>query len=76
MPGFDGTGPAGQGSLTGRGMGFCIMPMGTNASPYMRPNVNTVRGGYMNYYPPYFPARRLPASRMGRGRGRRGIGRR
>ncbi|MGI6574302.1 MAG: DUF5320 domain-containing protein [bacterium] len=26
MPGFDGTGPRGQGSMTGRGFGFCVLP--------------------------------------------------
>jgi hypothetical protein len=26
MPGFDGTGPMGQGSMTGGGRGFCAMP--------------------------------------------------
>jgi hypothetical protein len=26
MPGFDGTGPAGQGPMTGGGRGFCAMP--------------------------------------------------
>ena len=25
MPGFDGTGPLGLGSMTGRGMGYCVM---------------------------------------------------
>jgi hypothetical protein len=25
MPGFDGTGPLGQGPMTGRGLGFCIL---------------------------------------------------
>jgi hypothetical protein len=25
MPGFDGTGPAGQGPLSGRGMGYCAV---------------------------------------------------
>jgi len=25
MPGFDGTGPQGNGPMTGRGMGFCIL---------------------------------------------------
>jgi len=32
MPNFDGTGPLGKGSFTGRGMGFCVsppMPIGT-----------------------------------------------
>ena len=28
MPGFDGTGPAGKGSLTGRGRGLCLGGMG------------------------------------------------
>jgi len=32
MPRGDGTGPAGQGSMTGRGMGFCA---GFNAPGYM-----------------------------------------
>lgn len=25
MPGFDGTGPRGQGPMTGQGMGFCVL---------------------------------------------------
>jgi hypothetical protein len=32
MPGFDGTGPLGQGPLTGRGMGFCVVRL-RDASP-------------------------------------------
>jgi len=28
MPGFDGTGPLGQGPLTGGGRGFCVAPVG------------------------------------------------
>lgn len=27
MPGFNGTGPRGQGPMTGRGMGYCVMPL-------------------------------------------------
>ena len=27
MPGFNGTGPLGMGPMTGRGMGYCIMPL-------------------------------------------------
>jgi len=27
MPGFDGTGPRGFGPMTGRGRGFCIVPL-------------------------------------------------
>lgn len=26
MPGFDGTGPQGMGSMTGGGRGFCVLP--------------------------------------------------
>ncbi|MBU2257736.1 MAG: DUF5320 domain-containing protein [Candidatus Omnitrophica bacterium] len=28
MPGYDGTGPRGQGSMTGGGRGYCVMPVG------------------------------------------------
>ena len=28
MPGFDGTGPQGMGSMTGGGRGYCAMPVG------------------------------------------------
>jgi hypothetical protein len=27
MPGFDGTGPRGQGAMTGRGMGYCVVAL-------------------------------------------------
>ena len=27
MPGFDGTGPVGQGPMTGGGRGFCVVPV-------------------------------------------------
>ncbi len=30
MPGFDGTGPLGQGPMTGRGMGFCVLQESKN----------------------------------------------
>jgi len=29
MPGFDGTGPLGQGPMTGRGLGFCVLTTST-----------------------------------------------
>jgi hypothetical protein len=29
MPGFDGTGPHGLGPITGRGMGYCVIPLST-----------------------------------------------
>lgn len=41
MPGFDGTGPLGQGSLTGRGMGYCA----GGPYPYAREVYGVGRGG-------------------------------
>ena len=29
MPGFNGTGPRGTGPMTGRGMGYCVIPLST-----------------------------------------------
>ncbi len=29
MPGYDGTGPHGEGPLTGGGMGYCVVPLRT-----------------------------------------------
>ncbi len=43
MPGFDGTGPSGTGPLTGKGRGFCVLPIrssGVSPSSSRRP------GGY------------------------------
>ncbi len=39
MPGFDGTGPRGQGSMTGGGRGYCAMPVGAVGEQFGR-------GGY------------------------------
>jgi hypothetical protein len=39
MPGFDGTGPRGIGPMTGRGLGYCVMPLGDGSAygaPLMR----------------------------------------
>ena len=30
MPKYDGTGPNGKGPMTGRGSGYCIIPLNTN----------------------------------------------
>ncbi len=80
MPGFNGTGPRGLGSMTGRGMGFCAVPV-TGTRPAVTPY------GYGNYTPgqrgypygsvmPYgglsYPA--LGGQRFGMGFGR-GLGR-
>jgi len=43
MPGFDGTGPAGMGPMTGGGRGFCS-PWGAGVSP--RPYVFPRRASY------------------------------
>ncbi|MBN1376391.1 MAG: DUF5320 domain-containing protein [Dehalococcoidia bacterium] len=34
MPGFDGTGPRGQGPMTGGGRGFCTLPPGSAGAAY------------------------------------------
>jgi hypothetical protein len=39
MPGFNGTGPFGQGPLTGRGMGFCVVKFPDDSSPASREDV-------------------------------------
>ena len=45
MPGFDGTGPRGEGSMTGGGRGLCS-PYGTS---YMRPGVGRGMGLRQGY---------------------------
>jgi len=42
MPGFNGTGPRGMGPMTGRGMGYCAVPL--PGSRYVSPAVYN-RGG-------------------------------
>ncbi|MGD9141993.1 MAG: DUF5320 domain-containing protein [bacterium] len=82
MPGFDGTGPRGLGSMTGRGMGYCVKPVGELAA--VRGGVGT--GGtryqpgfrYAGWTPyagawfPSIPFFRWPRRGRGRGGGRRG----
>jgi len=41
MPGFDGTGPRGQGPMTGGGRGYCAVPLAEGATPF-------ARGGFYN----------------------------
>jgi hypothetical protein len=33
MPRFDGTGPMGQGPMTGRGNGYCVLPLTDHDTP-------------------------------------------
>lgn len=61
MPGFDGTGPAGMGPMTGGGRGWCLYPAGYN--PY-----SPLYAGYGPYpaptpyaYGPYAPGVGMPA---------------
>lgn len=67
MPGFDGTGPQGQGSLTGGGRGFCAMPLSYNPGvPYgisgMQNNPVNVSYSYPpNYGGSYGPLYQYPS---------------
>jgi hypothetical protein len=45
MPGFNGTGPRGFGPMTGRGMGYCVLPYsshGENGSAFVVTNKSVV----------------------------------
>jgi hypothetical protein len=83
MPGFDGTGPRGQGPMTGRGEGYCAIPLDRTAqAPYGyvglrgRP-VPLFRRRWMRWFRPFrfytraFGRRRGRGFVRGRGRGRR-----
>jgi len=61
MPGFDGTGPAGQGPRTGGGRGFCSS--GVNPTPFRTSPYGGFPRGW--YYPQGYPY----ASGVGVGRG-------
>jgi hypothetical protein len=50
MPGFDGTGPMGMGSMTGWGRGFCTIPLRSGWPVYARMRF------YRPYAPPYYGA--------------------
>jgi hypothetical protein len=66
MPGFDGTGPAGMGPMTGGARGWC--------NPYSR--AYTGYGPYrVPYVPPVQPYSRGYPAAYGFGRPRRGFGR-
>ena len=47
MPGFDGTGPRGTGSMTGRGRGYCAVPI-ANSSGYTEQSI-TYTGTYSTH---------------------------
>ena len=64
MSNQDGTGPRGEGPLTGRGMGYCVVPLVNGRLP-VRPNFNAPM--------PFYPCGRgrglIPCGPYGRGRG-------
>ena len=66
MPGFDRTGPAGMGPMTGGARGWCnpTNPMAADYGPYRAPYPGPVRPAYGGYPPAY-----------GLGRPRWGVGR-
>lgn len=79
MPRFDGTGPMGAGPMTGRGLGYCALPLpgaGYAIPPYGYANYPVVSMGMWN--PAFYAAPWVPRFGMGFGRGRgrgRGFGR-
>ena len=77
MPRFDGTGPIGMGPLTGRGMGFCAVPVsGTTSTGYMPQYRPAPMYGYRYPSVPRFSVGAGRGYRVLRGRGRgRGRGR-
>jgi hypothetical protein len=45
MPGFDGTGPRGMGPMTGRGRGYCVIPLSTQVEEldYLKEQARAMR---------------------------------
>jgi len=89
MPGFDGTGPLGQGPLTGGGRGYCVVPaepegrvptgytrvQGYSESPYNSYGSNYIRYGFHSYNYPWYAGNRGPMLPLARPVGVRGYGR-
>lgn len=86
MPGFDGTGPMGMGPMTGRGMGYCVIPLSNRGAfrvSYGYPGIYGALAPTTCPYIPYFgwtaPYVSFWRPRFGFGFGRgwgRGFGRR
>jgi len=82
MPGFDGTGPRGQGPLSGRGEGYCAMALPEGQAPFGyagRPCRPILPGGApaplgvgrrFPFWPPHLFRRGSRAYGHGRARGR------
>jgi hypothetical protein len=73
MPRGDGTGPLGQGPMTGRGMGYCVVPLKKSRSPYWPKNIP---GFYGYFNRRFFGRRAFPIWGLGRRGGRRAFRRR
>jgi hypothetical protein len=77
MPSFDGTGPRGQGPMTGRGEGYCAIPLDRMAqTPYGSAGlqghpVPLFRRRWTRWFRPFRFYARAFGRRRGRGRGRR-----
>ncbi|SKC81087.1 DUF5320 domain-containing protein [Maledivibacter halophilus] len=41
MPKFDGTGPKGEGPMTGHGRGYCVVPLEDVESPMIRKQLDS-----------------------------------
>ncbi len=74
MPRFDGTGPMGQGPMTGRGNGYCVLPLTDNDTPISNfTPIHPINYGPIPQVYPYsgFRRRRINSLRgFGRGCGR------
>ncbi|MBN1876158.1 MAG: DUF5320 domain-containing protein [Anaerolineae bacterium] len=73
MPGFDGTGPRGEGPFTGRGEGYCVIAQPETNRPYGYTGLQgTPESGWrlMRWLHP-FSLLRYRGRRGGRGRGHR-----
>ena len=78
MPGFDGTGPMGMGPMTGRGMGYCAIPLPSQGAVRVPYGYAGISGAvaptaypyipYLGWTAPYVPFWR-PCFGFGFGRG-------
>jgi len=66
MPGFDGTGPAGMGPMSGRRRGFCIVPLDRGPGIYgIHSSKTNAAKAYMPSGSSHNPPARHPARKTG-----------
>jgi len=68
MPRFDGTGPRGEGSMTGGGRGYCVVPLNEADNFYQTDGTTSNIANPYAYSYAGFPKRRFKPSRMFGGR--------